>query len=417
MSNAHSFTKRKQNMKITSFLLTAATVLTTRLCLAQEATNNENVSSIVLSNGALLSTEFVQPQQNETYTIPDHGSNTTSVSLVGSASVELGVPDVTYIYVIDNSGSTSAGDGDCGNVLECMQKFVYALHQEAVSDGSASMVAVINFDYDVTISADLQPITENATAIQEAIFSGYPDGENYCQDALNMAADLVNDERNTARTSVVIFVGDGECSTCGKGCPIDEDYKLNNTNAIVHSVAVGESVTCKESLNDIPVNGGRCTSVTDPEDLPHYVDELIGSDLLKVEMKVNNNTYEEIPSYELSGSNLLPTEAPIKTNFNVSVDLPVGTHEVCIRATGDDSLGDVDTVGKCKIFFVEAFPPKTDRSSNSEAGIAAAVVVVVLLVVFLGGVFAWRRGRKRQDTKEDVQDPNDYKTEASGEVC
>lgn len=265
-----------------------------------------------------------------------------------------------------------------------MQKFVYALHQEAISDGSASLAAVINFDDAVNVTADLQDVS-NVAAIEDAIFAGEASGENYCQDALNEAAKLIADPRNTARTSVVVFVGDGECSTCGKGCSIDADYALADTNAIVHSVAVGESVDCKEALNDIPLNGGNCTSVPDPDTLIGIVDQLIGSDLLKVEMRVDGGKYTEIPTIQLAGSEL-PAEAPAKTDFNVTLGLAVGSHEVCIRATGDDSLGGNDLVEDCKVFTVEA--PGDINVVVVAMALSLAALVVVVLVALL-----WRRRR------------------------
>jgi len=361
-----------------------------------DAKTNGTSSSVVLSNGAVLSADISHPETGDTY-IAENNSY-TEVSLLGSASVELGVPDVAYIYVIDTSGSTAGVDGDCGTILECMQKFVFALHQEAISDGSASLAAVINFDYNVTVSADLQNIS-NSTGIEDAIFAGKASGENFCEDALNEAAKLVKDPRNTARTSVVIFVGDGYCSTCGKGCPIDDDYLLRDTDAIVYSVAVGPNVECVESLNDIPLRGGRCESVPDPDTLIDIVDKLIGSDLFKVEMRVDDGNYTEVPSFQLSGDEL-PAEAPALTNFNVTLDLAVGPHEVCIRATGDDSLGENDTVKECKRFVVSA------PAAKKGGGALAATFLILSVFVGIGLAAFWHRRSRLATEIEDTANEN-----------
>ena len=320
-----------------------------------------NGSSVVLSNGATLRAEIVSPQTHGAYIAEN---NRTEVSLVGTASVELGVPDVAYIYVIDNSGSTTHEDGDCGTVLDCMQEFIYALHQEAISDGSASLAAVINFNDTVTVSADLQPISSNNTAIQDAIFAGFGHDENVCQAALNEAARLVDDPRNTARSTVVIFVGDGQCGTCDVGCAIDgrlfaprheRDCAFGCRGGIGQLRRDDERRVFPTTCGTFPSTVAMCTSVPDPDSLIDIVGQLIGSDLFQVEMQLDGGTYIPVPPSQLTGS-ALPAEAPAATSFNVTLTLPIGSHEVCVRATGDDSLGGNDLVEDCKVFEVVEAP-------------------------------------------------------------
>lgn len=254
-------------MKLSTFAILGASVAARVM---QVAAGEANANTVALSNGATLSTGILSPLQSSNFSTGGSDTNRTQVPFVGTASVVPGPPDVTYIYVIDTSGSTSGDDdptdGGCGTILNCMQEFVYKFHQEAVSDGSAFMAAVINFDSYTSVTADLQLVSGmNETEFNEAIFSGVSSGGTSCHDALDVAADLVVDPRNTAGSTVVVFVGDGQCN--GYDDTFSEGYALLNTSAIVHSVAVGPSVDCTLSLNDIPANGGRCESVPDPDHL------------------------------------------------------------------------------------------------------------------------------------------------------
>ena len=148
-------------------------------------------------------------------------------TLEGSVSLGLGRADVAYIYIMDTS---SAGPGgDCGTVLDCVQEFFIAFNNEAIENGSAKLSSVISFDDSPTLRSGFElpesPLVESAIISTPSV----SDSASICSQALLMAADLVEDPSNTAETTVVIFAGDGLCTTqrggaganrrhCSHGC-------------------------------------------------------------------------------------------------------------------------------------------------------------------------------------------------------
>jgi len=171
---------------------------------------------------------------------------------------------------------------------------------------------------------------------------------------------MVQDPANTAETTIVVFAGDGECTTQ----PILEAEQLGLTGAIVHSIAVGDMVNCTKSeyndLDDIPQNGGQCFSIPDPNALPTIMDDIVpadlyGSTLKKIEISVDQAGYEVLGGFDLTRD--LPDEGAVSVQFRKDIrDLPIGSHKICARATGGDSDGDEAQVQDCLDIVVQAAP-------------------------------------------------------------
>ena len=314
-----------------------------------------------LSNGAALQIELTSPFPAAKHTL---GATETvaDIPVRGGAHVGKGAPDVSYIYIIDSSSSTSDYDGTCGTTLECEQKFFQALHQEVIKDGSAKLTAVIDFDDVARMAAEFQDPANQE--VIEAISFGISDGGTACINALELAALAVLDKKNTAGTTVVIFAGDGMCNiddyapydqqaSQGENVTVSADI-LAATGAIVHSIAVGDSVDCSQynDLARIPRNGGECFSIQDPNDLPDIIDDIIGTNLTSLEMKIDNGNYAPLDQKGVSKS--LPAEGAVDVEFNTTAKgLDQGTHMICVRATGSDSLGDVKHVEDCRGVVIE----------------------------------------------------------------
>ena len=133
---------------------------------------------------------------------------------------------------------------------------------------------------------------------------------------------------------------------------------LGDTGAIVHSIAVGDNVDCDagNDLITIPRNGGSCFSIPEPKALPTIIDDLIGTELTSVEVKVDDGSYRALGPAETGGTSL-PQEGAISVDFETTVmGLSEGNHKVCIRATGQDSLGGVSEVVDCHEVEVKALP-------------------------------------------------------------
>lgn len=88
-----------------------------------------------LPNGAALGVSVDAPLTGDTFLAPA-GQSTIDVALRGTASVATGVPNATWIYVIDVSGSTAA-DCAAGTILDCEKTAVVGLNDLLVTAGSA----------------------------------------------------------------------------------------------------------------------------------------------------------------------------------------------------------------------------------------------------------------------------------------
>lgn len=225
---------------------------------------------------------------------------------------------------------------------------------------------------------------------------------------------------------------------------------LADTGAIVHTIAVGDSVECDtfetgdyndyyyydsnnetytSGLGSIPRNGGRCTSVPEPHTLTHIIDDLIGTELVNLELKVDSGSYTDISS---RSDPPLPQNGSISVSFDTEVDgLSLGEHMVCVRATGLDSMNGTATVEDCHMITIvpkdtsaptpdqstdsgfnrpaaatPAFPNNSNSTSGKEKGIIAAVAALVGMVLISGIISVVRRGKKETSATSTPQDLN-----------
>ena len=379
-------------------------------------------NTTVISNGAELSVQITYPRNGATY---EYDANQT-IKIHGTASVGLGHPDVAYIYVLDVSPSTLQRDDDiCGSVLECTQDFFVAFNEQAIEDGSAEIAGVITFHKIAQNASGFLP--PGNQAIEDAIRSASNIGTDgtYCSEALQMAADFVEDPSNTAGTTIVVLAGDGMCIGDGGDDPIklhEAALRLEQTGAIVHTVAVGDSVNCTESstygsnvandMNFMPRNGGRCTSVKNPDELTHIIDDLLRTTIVSVQTKVDNGTYWNFPPSDLTAT--LPLEGAEDLNFTRNSGLlGVGTHKLCVRVVGNNTLGNMADVEDCHKITV--IPQATEAptqdiherektlSSGSDESRAGMIVGIVIALIG-GSVFLFYCARKAlvRDIDESV---------------
>ena len=107
------------------------------LAFASTALGSSN--STTLANGASLQVSLDTPASGTDYLAGD------TVNASGAASVGLGTPSATIVYIVDTSGSTSLSGGSCGTVLACEKAFVIGLNNAAAADGSVLNVGLGRF--------------------------------------------------------------------------------------------------------------------------------------------------------------------------------------------------------------------------------------------------------------------------------
>ena len=134
-----------------------------------------------LPNGADLTVSVERPITGDTFVVPA-GATTVDVPLSGTASIATGTPNVTWIYVVDVSGSTGAGCTAGLTVLGCEKLAVAGLNDLVTTDGSAAAVGLAVFSSsgaaaDISSDAGEQALTAPAdpdvdTAITSIVEGG-----------------------------------------------------------------------------------------------------------------------------------------------------------------------------------------------------------------------------------------------------
>jgi hypothetical protein len=99
----------------------------------------------------------------------------------------------------------------------------------------------------------------------------------------------------------VVFASDGVCNT---GANVTGPAgALGAAGAVVQSIAIGAGSSCTTdggagTLNQIAQNGGVCTAVPNPNNLPDIIQNLIGSTLQSLALSVDGNS-SAIPNSEI----------------------------------------------------------------------------------------------------------------------
>jgi hypothetical protein len=320
-------------------------------------------NSTILPNGAQLTVSIDSPADGTQF-LADGAPVPVPVS--GTASIGLGTPQATIVYVFDASGSTGGSGGACGTILACEKTFFTGLNTAATSSGSVNHIGLVVFGADA-VQADMTPAagdvnlgapSDGNTAInsivltnggfnyqvgQYTVKNGDADGTNYTA-ALQQAVAVLNASSDPKK--FLVFASDG-LSNLGGGGFGAAVTALTGTGAVANSIAIGASASCTGGtdgdLADIAVNGGTCFSVPDPNDLPDLIPNLIGSTLTKVEMSVDGGAPTAVTTVP-------PTPQPgpaVVTYSTMTAGLNPGSHDICVTAFGTDVTGGSANVTTC----------------------------------------------------------------------
>ena len=110
-------------------------------------------NTTTLPNGAQLSVSIDSPADGTQF-LADGAP--VQVPVTGTASIGLGTPQATIVYVLDASGSTGASGGACGTILDCEKTFFTGLNTAATNSGSVNHVGLVVFGADA-VQADMTP--------------------------------------------------------------------------------------------------------------------------------------------------------------------------------------------------------------------------------------------------------------------
>ena len=392
-------------------------------------------NSTTLPNGAQLTVSIDNPAP-DTQFLAD--GSPVQVPVDGTASIGLGTPQATIIYVFDASGSTGDPGGACGTVLACEQTFFTGLNNAATSSGSINHVGLVVFGAD-SVQADMTPgggddplgapgdgntpinsisltnLGFNYNVAQYTGKNGNANGTNYAA-ALQQALSELN--ASTDPKKLMVFASDGLSNQGGLAAFNAAVASIAATGAVVNSVAIGSSAACTGGsdgdLADIAVNGGTCTAVPDPNNLPDLIPNLIGSTLTKVEMSVDGGAPTALTTVLAT-----PQPGPVSVTYStMTAGLDPGSHQICVTAFGTDVTGGSANVTTCvtvKVYDLVLAP----ASATNELGSDNTHTVTATLEGPPGSVGGYLvtfavGGQNAGATGTCV--PADCKTDASGQV-
>jgi hypothetical protein len=320
--------------------------------------NRKLGEKIFLSNGASLAVDIALPFDDAQFKLDGQCSATAAIE--GTTSIGEGTSDVTYIFVLDNSGSISPV------LREAIRAFFVTLTGTIFDEGSAKNAGVVFFGSDASIA---QGLTDNQKAITTAISTPTNFGITECQAGLERAEEILTTSAIEGGTVVLIFAGDGECDSL----PTDAADALANRGVIIETLAIGSGVDCSGDLAGITRNGGQCNDIDDPVDFD--ITNVIGTTLKGAEIRQDSDTYAS-----LTTSPNVDTQGPTTKTFDTSVVISgVTSSTVCVRATGDDILTEEGdrTVEQCiTIEGIDGTPPDitcpADQAFNTDQGVCTA---------------------------------------------
>jgi hypothetical protein len=334
-------------------------------------------SSTTLPNGAQLSVSIDSPADGAEF-LADGAP--VGVPVSGTASIGVGEPRATFVYVFDASGSTAGSGGACGSILACEKTFFTGLNTAAAGSGSVNQIGLAVFGADA-VRADMTPAAGddalgepaggntvvnsivltnsnfNYQVGQYTLKNGDADGTNYAA-ALQQALTILNASTDPAK--FLVFASDG-LSNAGTLTDFSNAVSaIAATGAVANSIAIGASASCTGGsageLEDIAVNGGQCFAVPDPNNLPNLIPNLIGSTLTKVELTVDGGAPTVLTTVPAT-----PVAGPATVNWSTTTaGLSPGSHQICATAFGTDVTGGSAQTTTCitvEVFDLVLAPP------------------------------------------------------------
>lgn len=392
-------------------------------------------TSDTLPNGAELSVSVDSPVTGDTFLIPA-GDTSMDVPLTGTASVGEGGPSVSWIYVVDVSGSTGNACAG-GTILDCEKTAVIGLDALIAADGSGLESGLAAFasssatadvssaagDQSFTVPGDpdlavaVSSLSEGAIGAH-TVKGGLGSQTNYV--AALQAADTLASAAAGAQVNVV-FLSDG-VSFVGDQADFDTTLAAVSAKATIYPFAVGAGSSCSGgivgTLNDMAAaSGTECFAVPDPADLPDVITNVTATTLTDLEVTLDGTPVSATtnPALPLAGPDSLTWDA-------VGEDLTPGEYEVCATADGVGPASDpeaTESVTRCETFAVFGFDLTPPEATN-ELGEDDTHTVTATVSGPDGQLAGWpvdfSVAAGPNAGESGTCDPADCTTDASGEV-
>lgn len=332
-----------------------------------------------LPGGTSITVDIDDPAGDLTIIVDDEG-DTIDLTLTGTASVagSAAVKNTTLIYILDLSGSMWSGagvdcteDGSNDSRLVCQAEAVAFLNELAASPASpvgftgvgsySSSGNVYNVDLDPDRAEDRYLVPpdydgdDNGVPDLEDVVRGLPAGglTNFSA-GLDQALFLL--DRSTTPVNRVVYISDGVPNTGGNVNNYAGDFDgYGATRIDTFAITAGSGCDVGSAtygtLDDIATLGtidGTCTEVEDLSDLSFVLGQILSSELTALTGTINGGEPVALTTVDPE----LPQEGPATAGFTWDVEgLGVGTHELCVTASGSDGGGE-GSVTECRTVTV-----------------------------------------------------------------
>ena len=326
------------------------------------------------------------------------------ICATGVGSTESLYGDVTYIFLMDTSGSTNKLKAECGQrnadetynkVLDCEVWAIEEIQKAILQNGNVDLEGLAWFG-DVGSKKDYLVTPWNqTTGRRDSIFVEFArtlqaNGLTNYEAGVEQACDLVNLPTNDNPSTVVIMVSDGKPN---RGKSVKDLLQNRCKGAVFHTFAVTDLADCygidtaELGLTDDPdtlyeiaeYTGGTCSKVVDATTLPGLLAALEKTTWEGVRVLLNGNE----PLKPFNGTEILAAtvvyannpgfEGPKNTTYQGSVPVGPGEWDLCVEAMSSTS-GVVKRIQNCTKINVLTIQANTPLYSGGSASIMVNVV-------------------------------------------
>ena len=217
-------------------------------------------ATTTLPNGAELFVSIDSPADGTEF-LADGAP--VAIPVNGRASIGLGDPQATIVYVFDASGSTGEDGGACGTILACEKTFFTGLNTAADNSGSVNQIGIAVFGADA-VSADMTPpvsaddplgdpadgnpvfnsivLTGGGFGYQVGQYAAKPgnaNGTNYAA-ALTQALGILGASSDPKK--FLVFASDGLSNTGSLAAFNAAVATLDASDTVANSIAIGRTL-------------------------------------------------------------------------------------------------------------------------------------------------------------------------------
>lgn len=311
--------------------------------------------------------------------------------------------DVTYIFLIDTSGSTIKLEGECGNlsvddqldkVLDCEIWAIEEIQKAVLKSGNVDLEGLAwfgtnGFKIDQLVSPWSQTAGRRDSIFVEFARQLVAGGLTNFEAGVTKACELVNLPANDNPKTVVIMVSDGKPN---RGKSVKDLVQNNCGGAVFQTFAITTSADCygidtagleagdaPDTLYQIAeYTGGTCTVVPDVTKLPDLLVTLEKTTWDGVRVLINDVeqlgatiTYTDNPGFE----------GPKNTTYQGTVSVGPGEWDLCLEAMASTS-GVTERSRECQkinVLTIQSDTPTLIRSSLLQEHDASFNINVVSL--------------------------------------